>query len=94
MEVSRATAIANAGDDVRRETWRLLDSCLIVDLTDRILRTAATLTSPAVRTLDAIHLASARNVEPDEVLAYDRRLRDAAQALGLVVIHPGIGQAT
>jgi predicted nucleic acid-binding protein len=89
VEVPRATAIANPRPEVRAETWRLLDSCLLVDVTDGLLRAAAELVTREVRTLDAIHLASAMRVEPDELLVYDRRLGNAARTLGLGVAHPG-----
>jgi hypothetical protein len=42
-----------------------------------------------VRTLDAVHLASALRVEADELVAYDRRLLAAAAANGLEVTSPG-----
>jgi uncharacterized protein len=41
-----------------------------------------------VRTLDAIHLASALRIEADELLAYDRRLLAAASEHGLAVSSP------
>jgi uncharacterized protein len=89
VEVMRATSIANPSPEARAEAERLLDSCLLVDVSDEVLRAAATLTSREVRTLDAVHLASAKRVDPDEVLVYDRRLGDAARAAGFLVAHPG-----
>jgi predicted nucleic acid-binding protein len=89
VEVARATAIANPAPEVQAEAGRLLRSCLLVDVTDALLRSAAGLTSAAVRTLDAIHLASALRIEPDELVAYDRRLLAAAAELGLTVASPG-----
>jgi len=89
VEVSRATALANPSPEVRAETDRLLESCLLVDVTDALLRVASELTSRAVRTLDAIHLASARRVDADEMLVYDRRLARAAREIGLAVARPG-----
>jgi uncharacterized protein len=89
VEVPRATAIANPSEEVRRETERLLGSCLLIDVTDALLRTAVGLASASVRTLDAIHLASALRVEADEVVAYDQRLAAAAVERGLVVSGPG-----
>ncbi len=89
VEVLRATAIANPSPDIRSEAQRLLDSCLLVDVSDGLLRAAAELASREVRTLDAVHLASAQRVESDEMLVYDRRLRHAALAAGLPVLHPG-----
>jgi predicted nucleic acid-binding protein len=88
VEVLRATALANPAPEVREEAERLLASCMLVDVTDGLLRAAAGLASAAVRTLDAIHLASALRVEADELVAYDRRLVAAAAAYGLVVSSP------
>lgn len=90
VEVSRATSVANPAEEVRIEAERLLASCLLIDVSDRVLRAASRLASRAVRTLDAIHLASARHVDADEMVVYDRRLLTAARAVGLAVAHPGM----
>jgi predicted nucleic acid-binding protein len=90
VEVPRATALANPSEEVREETGRLLSTCLLVDVSDRVLRDAAALTSREVRTLDAIHLATALYIEAEELVAYDRRLLDAAGARGLSTTSPGI----
>jgi uncharacterized protein len=89
VEVQRAGAIANPSPAVRDEIERLLVACLLVDVTDALLRAAANLASASLRTLDAIHLASALRVEADELVAYDRRLAAAAVERGLVVASPG-----
>jgi predicted nucleic acid-binding protein len=89
VEVARATAIANAAAEVRLETERLLSSCMLIGVTDALLRAAAGMASATIGTLDAIHLASALSIEPDELLAYDQRLAVAATDQGLVVISPG-----
>jgi uncharacterized protein len=89
VEVSRATSLANPGREVRRETQRLLASCMLIDLTDDLLRAAADLASAEVRTLDAIHLASAVRIEADELVAYDRRLLAASADRGLATASPG-----
>jgi uncharacterized protein len=88
VEVLRATAIANPAPEVREEAEQLLASCVLVDVTEGLLRAAALLASAAVRSLDAIHLASALRVEADELVAYDRRLAAAAAARGLAVASP------
>lgn len=90
VEVLRATALANPAPQVRSEAERLLSSCMLVEVGDAVLRSAAGLASATVRTLDAIHLASALRVEPDELLAYDRRLLEAAAEHGLVASSPGV----
>jgi predicted nucleic acid-binding protein len=89
VEVLRATALANPAAEVRSGAEQLLSSCMLIDVTDGVLRSAAALASATVRTLDAVHLASALRVEPDELVAYDRRLLDAAAEHGLVVSSPG-----
>jgi len=88
VEVSRATALANPAAEVRAETERLLATCMLVDLSTGLLRAARDLTSRAVRTLDALHLASALRIEPDEFIAYDRPLCQAAAEHGLAVSSP------
>jgi predicted nucleic acid-binding protein len=89
VEVARATALANPSPEVREQTAALLESCILVDVSAALLRSAAALTSESVRTLDAVHLASALRVEADELVAYDRRLLAAAIANGLPVRSPG-----
>ena len=91
VEVARATQLANPDERVQEEVDTLLASCTLVDLTAPLLRRARTLASQSVRTLDAIHLASALRVEPDELLAYDRRLLDAASEHGLATAAPADG---
>ena len=59
---------------------------------DRDLLDAAAMLAPEtiLRSLDAIHLAAARSMgaELRSVLTYDRRMQDAARALGIVVDAP------
>jgi uncharacterized protein len=62
---------------------------MLVEVSATVLRTAAGLASAQLRSLDAIHLASALRVAPHEVIAYDRRLREAAEAAGLQASSPG-----
>lgn len=89
VEVRRAIEVANPSEEARERARQLVESCHLVDVTDALLRAAADLVSPALKTLDAIHLATASSVEPDEMLVYDKRLREAAAAAGLRVARPG-----
>lgn len=90
VEVSRAAALSRPGAATQRECERLLSSCALVDVSESVLKSAAGLTSHSIRSLDAIHLASALLSKPDALLAYDRRLIEAARAKGLKVLHPGM----
>lgn len=88
VEVARATQLANPSEGVQAEVDRLVSSCMLVAVSASLLRASRKLTSATVRTLDAIHLASALRVEADELLAYDHRLLMAASAQGLPVLTP------
>jgi predicted nucleic acid-binding protein len=90
VEVLRGTALANPAPEAQDDALRMLTACLLIDLSHELARAAARLTSRAVRSLDAIHLASALRVEADQLVAYDRRLLAAAAARGLSVAHPGV----
>ena len=90
VEVHRATAVAHPGGERRERAERLLESCLLIELGRPLLRAAAAIASVELRTLDAIHAASAELAEPDEVIVYDRRLRRAAEEAGLPVVAPGV----
>lgn len=56
----------------------------------RLLVEAAELEPFSLRALDAVHLATALSLQPDlaGVVVYDRRLSDAARAVGLTVWAP------
>lgn len=90
VEVSRATALSNPSQAVADEVDRLLGSCLLVAVSTQLLRSARKLAAATVRTLDAIHLASALRIDADELLAYDRRLLAAARKHGLNAVSPGL----
>jgi predicted nucleic acid-binding protein len=89
VEVPRAVGLANAAPEPAAEAARLLESCMLIDVADALLRAAAGLTSRSVRTLDAIHLASALRIGADEILTYDFRLATAAGDHRLLVVSPG-----
>jgi predicted nucleic acid-binding protein len=89
VEVSRAVRIVNPSEELEQESRRMLAACMLVDVTDGLLRSAAALASRRVRTLDAIHLATALYIDADELVSYDRRLLAAAEAQGLPIAAPG-----
>jgi uncharacterized protein len=61
-----------------------------VELSAGIADAAAKLEPPSLRTLDAVHLASALSLGDDlgAFVAYDRRLAEAAEAAGIEVLAP------
>lgn len=70
----------------------VLDGIAAVPIDDGILRDAAELAPASLRTLDAIHLASARSLgeDIDAVVTYDERMIEAAASLALTVRFPGV----
>jgi predicted nucleic acid-binding protein len=58
-------------------------------LTADVVRTAAELPPTVLRALDAIHIACALQAGVELLLTYDRRMGDAAQAVGMPVHAPG-----
>jgi predicted nucleic acid-binding protein len=62
----------------------------LVDLDDAVVEAAARLHPPELRSLDAIHLATALSLGNDlgAMYVYDGRLADAARAAGIRVEAP------
>jgi len=87
-EVMRA--IRRAGGPSRRAE-QVLRSIALVPVDQAILREAATLAPTSLRSLDAVHLASALSLRPDvdAFVSYDARLSRAATTAGLLLRVPG-----
>ena len=75
-------ALATVRDGLRRVDLIAID--------DRILDSAGTLEPGVLRTLDAIHLATAIAVGDDleAIVSYDERMVEAARLLGLATATP------
>jgi predicted nucleic acid-binding protein len=73
-----------------RHRERVLEDVEVLELTPEIAAAAAMIQPPAIRTLDAIHLASALAIatDIDAFVTYDDRLAEAARTLGLPVVRP------
>lgn len=91
VEVNRAARRASDDPAVHRRAQDVLDGLHLLHLDSTILAEAARLEPPELRSLDAIHLASALALEDDlgALSAYDRNLRDAARERGITVLTPG-----
>lgn len=74
--------IAHAGD--------LIDAFALVPLDEALLAVAGALDEPALRSLDAIHVAAAASVSPiTGFVSYDERQSAAARLAGLRTVAPG-----
>jgi predicted nucleic acid-binding protein len=89
VEVVRAARLAGADEDAETKTQKLMGEIRVLAVTDAILSRAMRVHPPLLRTLDAIHLASALEVGAEEMIAYDGRLAEAARLNGLTVTSPG-----
>ena len=89
-EIPRALRGAGFGASERRRSREVLARIALVDVDRRILAAAAALDPPGLRTLDAIHLATALAVREDlaALVTYDRRLAAAAERVHLEVSAP------
>ena len=90
VEVLRALRRAKASRSVRRRAHRVLSHIALVRIDDGLLETATRAGPPELRSLDAIHLATARSVEDDlaGVVTYDTRLGRAAARSRIKVWSP------
>lgn len=69
---------------------RVLEELDLIPVDDTLLRAAGGLQQRDLRSLDAIHVATAASLaaQLSEVITYDRRMASAAGALGLPVAQP------
>lgn len=89
VEVLRA--LAAAGEAAVAAGREVLARCDLVRINRRVLDAAAALPPATLRSLDAIHLATAARLGVDlgTFVAYDQRLMEAARAAGHRVASPG-----
>jgi uncharacterized protein len=88
IELLRAVARTTpAHMDQARE---ILKGFTLLRIDDSVIEAAENLKPPILRSLDAIHLASALMLgrQLNAFVSYDKRLADAASALGLNVMAP------
>lgn len=87
-EVMRA--LLRQGESARKAGRRALAGLDLLRVDNRVLDLAGGLPPFDLRSLDAIHLATAQRLGADlgRLCTYDDRMRDAAEALGMTVIAP------
>jgi predicted nucleic acid-binding protein len=78
------------GDEAAVQSREVLLGVAQFPITPEILQHASTIQPRFLRTLDAIHVATALNIgELSGVITYDRRMAEAVRANGLTVFAPG-----
>jgi len=88
-------AVRRRSDDLLTKATELLGSLSIVELDADLADAAGGQNPPSLRSLDAIHLASAQRLGTAlaAFVAYDARLVQAAEELRLTVVRPGMDPA-
>jgi hypothetical protein len=88
IEVERVAR--RIGGGAIRRARSVLSRLALVEMDEAVVRTAAGLQPAELRTLDAIHLATALSLGEDlgVLCAYDARLGDASAAAGVEVVAP------
>ncbi len=96
---SSRVSVVEVGRAVGRRfgrTWEpqaeLFDQLAFIELDSVVTAAAATMKPLELRSLDAIHLASAGQLGSDlkAFVTYDSRLAAAAQSLGIPIVAPGL----
>lgn len=87
-EVARALMPSGRAAVARGE--EVMRRIQLLRINDRVLSEAGRLEPPELRSLDAIHLASARELGKSirQIVTYDDRMGEAAQTLGWTVVAP------
>ncbi len=85
-----ARALLPLGAEVVARGQDVLTRFDLARVTDRVLTAAGSMLPENIRSLDAIHLATAQQLGADlaRIVTYDDRMSRAAQALGFAVAAP------
>lgn len=86
IEIGRALARRSAPRPVQRAARELLDRCNLVDLTPEIRVIAIEVRPASLRSLDAIHIATALVAGLRAFASFDGRQRLAAEEMGLELV--------
>lgn len=94
LETEMRRAAHRSPDLSQRQVTDLLDRIDLFEVTPTVFLQAGLLPGEHLRSLDALHLASAIGTAVDCLVTYDVRMAEAARAAGLVVIAPRRAVAT
>lgn len=86
VEIGRALGRRAAPAAVQAAARELLDHCEIVDLTPEIRLRAIEVRPASVRSLDAIHVATAMVARINRFVSFDARQRIAAEEMGMKLV--------
>ncbi len=89
-EVEVVRAVRRGAREFVPQAQRVVAQLTVVDVTEPIRARAARLEPATLRSLDALHLATALEAgdDLDGIVTYDARMAEAARSLGLAVLAP------
>ncbi|MGH3278523.1 MAG: type II toxin-antitoxin system VapC family toxin [Trebonia sp.] len=89
LRIEMLRSVARNAPELASRANDILSSIVLVSIDD-VAPTAEVIGGPLLRSLDAIHLATAHELRTELMafVCYDKRLRDSAEALGLPVEAP------
>jgi predicted nucleic acid-binding protein len=90
VEIEVVRAIRRALPELTAQAQRVVAQIAVVDPSEAIRARAALLEPVMLRSLDALHLATALEMgdDLDGLVSYDGRMSAAAETVGLVVLAP------
>jgi uncharacterized protein len=90
LAVEAIRACARYGEEYATNARSWLEGVALLPLDEAVLDQAISLRPTGLRSLDALHLATALSIcdELGVLVSYDQRLAQAAEALGLNVVRP------
>lgn len=91
IETHRAVRAATDEAELHRGVATLFEQVALIEVSQRVAYATLNLQPRTLRTLDAVHLATALTLgqELDAFVVYDHRLAEAARQAGLPVRTPG-----
>jgi uncharacterized protein len=93
VEVLRTLKRIKATPAARRQAERVLARIALVRIDNAVLDLASEIDPAELRSLDAVHLATAvgMGVRLDGLVTYDSRLQEAAERAGVPAFSPAVG---
>ncbi|MBN8867181.1 MAG: type II toxin-antitoxin system VapC family toxin [Solirubrobacterales bacterium] len=90
VEVELLRAVRRHEPALLRRAWEILDGLIMIPFTGSIRARARSIDPASVRSLDAIHVATAIEIRPhlNSLLTYDERMIEAASSCGIPVTRP------
>ena len=90
IEVEVARAVRRVAPELTEKADEVVAQITVIEVSDTIRARAALLEPATLRSLDALHLATAVEIGDalDAVVTYDARMAAASASLGMVVLAP------